>query len=279
MSLVSSLSVSNNIPSSKSFTSPYLGNPCLILPSVKASKLPLKISTKTTSFPIACQRDTTTHATTKENVEQSHVEPDLGRHSFPPGFTFGAASAAYQVEGAWNEGGREPSVWDTFCREYPESKAFIPENYPMKCTDDPYVEELISNGYSDIGLWANGSWLYVYPQGIKEILLRIKERYGNPPVYVTENGYGDLITGGMTKEEAIADKARKRYYELHLAQVQDALKAGADVKGYFAWSLTDSFEWVSGYTLRFGLNYVDYDTLERTPKESAKWFSQILKKF
>ncbi|KAJ0976991.1 hypothetical protein J5N97_012465 [Dioscorea zingiberensis] len=200
MSLVS-LSVSN-IPSSKSFTSPYLGNPCLILPSVKASKLPLKISTKTTSFPIACQRDTTTHATTKENVEPSPVQPDLGRHSFPPGFTFGAASAAYQVEGAWNQGGREPSVWDTFCRNYPAS-----------------------NGYSDIGIWSNGSWLYVYPEGIKKVLLRIKERYGNPPVYVTENGYGDLIPkAGMTKEEAINDLARMKYYELHLAEVQNAIK-------------------------------------------------------
>ncbi|KAJ0976986.1 hypothetical protein J5N97_012460 [Dioscorea zingiberensis] len=149
----------------------------------------------------------------------------------------------------------------------------------MKSTDDPYVEELISNGHSDIGLWDNGSWLQVYPEGIKELLLRIKERYGNPPVYVTENGYGDLFNTKKNKDEAITDKKRKRYHELHLAKVSDAIKAGVDVKGYFAWSLTDSFEWESGYTQRFGLAYVDYDTLERTPKDSAKWFSQILEKY
>ncbi|KAJ0976990.1 hypothetical protein J5N97_012464 [Dioscorea zingiberensis] len=75
----------------------------------------------------------------------------------------------------------------------------------------------------------------------------------------------------MTTEEAKTDKARKRYFELHLAEVRDAIKAGVDVKGYFAGSLADSFKRGSGYTLRFGLNYVDFNTLQRSPKDSAKY--------
>ncbi|KAJ0973071.1 hypothetical protein J5N97_021030 [Dioscorea zingiberensis] len=123
---------------------------------------------------------------------------------------------------------------------------------------------------------SNGSWVYVYPRGLKELLLYIRRRFKNPTIYITENGISSVEKPHMTKEEVLADDMRKNYFAVHLAEIRDAIREGANVKGYFAWSLVDNFEWEHGYTERFGLNYVDYNTLERTPKESAKWFSKFL---
>ncbi|KAJ0976996.1 hypothetical protein J5N97_012470 [Dioscorea zingiberensis] len=548
---LTSLPLSSNFPSSYSFTSPiFSGNPYLILPSVKDSKLPHQISKKkSTSLHIVCLRGS--FITTNETAAaQTAPSLTLGRHSFPPGFTFGAASSAYQIEGAWNEGGRGPSIWDTFCHEHPEKIAdrsnanvavdsyhryeedvkllkdmnvdayrfsiswsrilptgslkggvnqdglnyyndlinellangitpyatlfhwdvpqgledkyngfldkrivndfkgycevcfhefgdrvkywitlnepwsFVSLGYglgthaPGRCSPsfgcsvgnsaiEPYIaghnlilahanayrlykekyqktqggqigitvnslwyvpydqthenkeaanrlmdfmlgwymdplvrgdypfnmkalvrerlpafskeeSEMITKSFDFIGInyysamygrsqtfsietvpylsifdaWAeqltskdnvnigpsNGSWLYIYPKGLKELLLFMKKRYGNPPVYITENGYSYVDKHDMSMEEAISDEIRRSYHALHLAQVRDAIADGADVKGYFAWSLTDNFEWEHGFTERFGLAYIDYNTLERTPKDSAKWFSKILEK-
>ncbi|CAI0450271.1 unnamed protein product [Linum tenue] len=83
----------------------------------------------------------------------------------------------------------------------------------------------------------------------------------------------------LSLEQALADETRINYYQQHLASLNKAIKKGADVKGYFAWSLLDNFEWASGYTVRFGINYVDYKLgLKRYPKHSAHWFKNFLKK-
>ncbi|KAJ0973075.1 hypothetical protein J5N97_021034 [Dioscorea zingiberensis] len=124
---------------------------------------------------------------------------------------------------------------------------------------------------------SNGSWIYVYPRGLKELLLYIRRRYDKPPVYITENGISSVEkTDDKTKEEELADDMRKHYLTVHLAEIREAIRERANVKGYFAWSLVDNFEWEHGYTERFGLNYVNYNTLERTQKHSAKWFSKFL---
>ncbi|KAJ0973078.1 hypothetical protein J5N97_021037 [Dioscorea zingiberensis] len=113
------------------------------------------------------------------------------------------------------------------------------------------------------------------PIGESELLLYIRRHYDNPPIYITENGISNVEHPDMTKEEALADDMRKDYLALHLAEIREAIREGANVKGYFAWSLVDNFEWEHGYTERFGLNYVDFNTLERIPKHSAKWFSKF----
>ena len=72
------------------------------------------------------------------------------------------------------------------------------------------------------------------------------------------------------------DEQRCRYYQNHLSSVDQAIRKGVDIRGYFAWSLLDNFEWSEGYKMRFGIVYVDYKTQKRTPKRSALWFKEFL---
>ncbi|KAM2960933.1 hypothetical protein FF1_030566 [Malus domestica] len=130
-----------------------------------------------------------------------------------------------------------------------------------------------------IGPQAASDWLYVYPKGIHDLVLYTKEKYNDPLIYITENGVSELNNPELSLEEALHDTSRIDYYYRHLCYLQAAIKNGAKVKGYFAWTLLDDFEWTAGYTVRFGLNYMDYkDGLKRYPKLSAHWFKNFLKK-
>ncbi|XP_062184374.1 beta-glucosidase 12 [Phragmites australis] len=130
-----------------------------------------------------------------------------------------------------------------------------------------------------IGPQAASSWLYIYPRGFRELLLYVKDNYGNPTVYITENGVDEFNNKSLSLQEALKDDTRIEYYYTHLLALQSAIRDGANVKGYFAWSLLDNFEWANGYTVRFGINFVDYsDGLKRYPKKSAHWFREFLKK-
>jgi len=115
----------------------------------------------------------------------------------------------------------------------------------------------------------------VVPDGMREILTTFKTRYGDalPPVYITESGcsYHDEPVAGR-----VADQRRIDYHEAHLGAVVAARDEGVDVRGYFVWSITDNFEWAEGYTERFGLVYVDYKTLDRTPKDSYHWYREFI---
>ncbi|MGC9458533.1 GH1 family beta-glucosidase [Vibrio genomosp. F10] len=108
----------------------------------------------------------------------------------------------------------------------------------------------------------------IYPQGLTDLLVRINQRYDDlPPLYITENGAaGDdqtVINGEVNDEQ------RVRYFQSHLNAVDQAIRAGVRVDGYFAWSLMDNFEWSFGYCQRFGMVHVDYKTQQRTLKQSA----------
>ncbi|KAB1209597.1 Beta-glucosidase 12 [Morella rubra] len=130
-----------------------------------------------------------------------------------------------------------------------------------------------------IGSPAASSWLHVYPRGIRDLLLYTKEKYHNPLIYITENGIDEFNNETLSLEEALIDNHRIEYYHSHLWYLRKAMKDGVNVKGYFAWSLLDNFEWYAGYTVRFGINYVDYKNgLKRYPKLSAHWFKNFLKK-
>ncbi|KAF7139428.1 hypothetical protein RHSIM_Rhsim07G0051400 [Rhododendron simsii] len=118
------------------------------------------------------------------------------------------------------------------------------------------------------------SIFYIFPKGLQELLIYTKEKYNNPVIYITENGMGDA--NNVTAKEGVKDHLRIHFYRRHLGAVQNAIKAGVKVKGFFAWAFLDNFEWGSGYTLRFGLGYVDYhDNLKRYPKDSALWFRKF----
>ncbi|GMN59753.1 hypothetical protein TIFTF001_028836 [Ficus carica] len=133
-------------------------------------------------------------------------------------------------------------------------------------------------GGEPIGVKAASEWLYVVPWGIRKLINYVAKRYNNPPIYVTENGMDDEENETAPLHEMLDDKLRVFYFKRYLAAVSQALKDGADVRGYFAWSLLDNFEWAQGYTKRFGLIYVDYKNgLTRHPKSSAYWFLRFFK--
>jgi beta-glucosidase len=114
----------------------------------------------------------------------------------------------------------------------------------------------------------------VYPQGLEQILYKIKNDYDNPPIYITENGasYPDA----STPDGSIHDTERRDYFERHFAACRDAMQNGVDLKGYFAWSLLDNFEWAEGYEKRFGIVHVNFETQERRLKDSGKWYKKFL---
>jgi len=117
-----------------------------------------------------------------------------------------------------------------------------------------------------------------YPAGLREVINYTKHRYSNPPIYITETGYADFDNGTTPLEEALQDSGRVEYHSKHLSSLLEAIREGADVRGYVVWSLLDDFEWASGYDYRFGLYYVDYnDNLKRYPRESANWFRNVLR--
>jgi beta-glucosidase len=113
----------------------------------------------------------------------------------------------------------------------------------------------------------------VYPDGLYELLLRLRDEYAAPPLFVTENGaaFGDIRRNGT-----VDDPERTAYLESHLDAVGRAIRDGVRVDGYFVWSLLDNFEWARGYAPRFGLVYVDYGTLERVPKQSYHWYRDFI---
>ena len=116
----------------------------------------------------------------------------------------------------------------------------------------------------------------ITPEGLTELLVRLKHDYPNlPPVYITENGcaYDDPVIDGRC-----TDTRRIEYLDIHLRAIKDAIDEGVDIRGYYQWSLMDNFEWALGYDKRFGLVHIDFDTLDRTPRDSAFWYREVIKR-
>ena len=146
-----------------------------------------------------------------------------------------------------------------------------------------YQRVLVSADVTDAHLGAHGTpaepattslgWS-VIPGAFRDVLLRIHRDYPPIPLYVTENGasYDDRVD----EEGRVLDGERVAYLRGYLGAAAEAIKAGVDLRGYFAWSLMDNFEWGEGYRSRFGLIYVDYHTQRRIPKASASWYRDLI---
>jgi len=121
--------------------------------------------------------------------------------------------------------------------------------------------------------WTEMSW-EVYPDGLYRLLCRLHFDYQPRKLYVTENGasYSD----GPDREGRVRDERRLNYLLRHFTAAHRALDAGAPLAGYFVWSLMDNFEWAKGYTQRFGIVWVDYQTQQRRPKDSALWYRDVI---
>ncbi|MER7757551.1 beta-glucosidase [Kitasatospora sp. NPDC097643] len=114
------------------------------------------------------------------------------------------------------------------------------------------------------------------PTGLTDLLLRLHREHPGLPLLVTENGAA--FDDRVTPEGAVHDPQRIGYLRGHLDAVRRAIAAGADVRGYFLWSLMDNFEWAYGYGKRFGLYYVDYPTQARIAKDSARWYAEVIRR-
>ena len=117
----------------------------------------------------------------------------------------------------------------------------------------------------------------IYPQGLPELLLKLKGEYALPPIYITENGMANPDAPvGEGDAATVPDAPRIAYVAAHLDALKSAMDQGVDVQGYFLWSLLDNFEWNSGYAKRFGIIHVDYETQKRTLKDSAIWYRNYI---
>ena len=114
----------------------------------------------------------------------------------------------------------------------------------------------------------------IEPAAFTELLLRVHRDYPGTPIVITENGaaFGDEVG----EDGVVHDADRVDYLRTHVAAVHEAISRGVDVRGYYAWSLLDNFEWAFGLSRRFGLVHVDYDTLVRTPKDSFHWYRDVI---
>jgi beta-glucosidase len=161
---------------------------------------------------------------------------------------------------------------------YYHGDAFTKEPGPRAADPGAGVPMVASDGVRQVprGLPVTGMGWEVQPDGLRRLLNRLQRDYTGPagiPLYITENGaaFDDAPDG----EGFVDDQARLAFFDQHLRALRAALADGADVRGYFAWSLLDNFEWAFGYHQRFGLVRVDYQTQRRIPKASGLWYAQV----
>lgn len=140
---------------------------------------------------------------------------------------------------------------------------------------DPSIRPLRARGEPQIGALHTETGWEVYPQGLTDTLVWIADRYGNPPTYVCENGAA-FADPDHCAGQRVDDPLRLEYLRRHLLALRAAVARGADVRGYFVWSLLDNFEWALGYSKRFGIVHVDYETQRRTRKTSADFYARVV---
>jgi beta-glucosidase len=118
------------------------------------------------------------------------------------------------------------------------------------------------------------SW-EVFAQGLTDTLAQVKKRYGDIPLYITENGAA-FFDPPVAEGGRIQDPLRVDYLRKHLTAVHTAIQQGIDVRGYMVWSLLDNLEWSLGFSKRFGIVHVDFESQQRTPKDSARFYSRVV---
>jgi beta-glucosidase len=153
---------------------------------------------------------------------------------------------------------------------------FLGVNYyfPEVVADAPGAGDIATRVVERPGVERTAFGWEVSPQGLVTLLQRIHRDYAPARLYMTENGstFADVVQ----PDGSISDVQRRSYLARHLEACRQVVAAGVPLKGYFAWSLLDNFEWAEGYALRFGITYVDYATQKRTLKASGQWYAQFL---
>jgi beta-glucosidase len=232
----------------------------------------------------------------RRNVPDAQVGITLNlSHAYPASHSEADRAAAHRYDGYFNRWYLDP----LYGRGYPEDMQqlygtlvprtqagdfetiaaktdFLGLNYynPAFIRDDPQAKWLGASGVRVEGDYTQMDWL-IYPRGLYDLLRRVATDYPVGALYVTENGaaYPDE----PPRNGIVRDPERTNYYALHLGAAQRATADGIPLRGYFAWSLMDNFEWAFGYTRRFGITYVDYESQERTIKQSGRYYSAVVR--
>ena len=155
---------------------------------------------------------------------------------------------------------------------------FLGVNYYSRMHQQPDPQGLFGTGYGapPEGTRRTGMDWPIEPDGLAEMLIELKQSYGNPPVYVTENGADFPETVGP--RGMVEDRERIAFIRDHLLAARKVIEEGVDLRGWFVWTLLDNFEWAEGYRRRFGLVQVDRGTLARTPKASYYWYADVIRR-
>ncbi len=215
---------------------------------------------------------------------------------YPATETVEDLSATMRADAYWNRhyldpvflGGYPPELPEIFGGAWPSFPAadfdlirqppdFLGINYYSRqvVRHDPADWPLNAARVRQTGQTHTGLDWEVYPQGLTDILEWVAGRYGPLPLYVTENGAA--FYDPPQADGGIDDPLRRSYLRDHLRAALSAMRNGVDLRGYFAWSLLDNFEWAYGYSQRFGLIHVDYATQRRTPKASARFYAEVIR--
>jgi len=173
-------------------------------------------------------------------------------------------------------GGKIASLNDKRLEDY-EPGSDIAERYSVSPCNPGEDNSTVVDPAFECG--AASGWLWAKPEAMREYLEHVHKHYGVQDIYVTEFGVDVKGESDMSMEEALEDEFRQEYYKRYMKQIALAKdKSNVPVRGIFAWSLMDNFEWGDGLNFRFGLTYVDFNDLSRHPKGSAKWWTQLIAK-
>jgi beta-glucosidase len=208
--------------------------------------------------------DVAANARADAYMNRQYLDP-LFRRAYPP-------ELAEMYGEAW------PQFAESDFETIAQPVDFIGINYYTRAVtkDDPGVMlERASRVRQSGATYAETGW-EVFPQALTDLLLWFRERYGNTPVYITENGAA-FYDPPKTIDGAIDDPLRVHYLREHITAIRHAMSQGANVRGYFVWSLLDNLEWSLGFTKRFGIVHVDFETLKRTPKRSAAFYREVIR--
>lgn len=155
---------------------------------------------------------------------------------------------------------------------------FLGINYYTRSVSqhDPAAWPVCASGVRQPGAVYTETGWEVHAPSLTRILLWVRDRYGDIPLYITENGAA-FPDPPHVDGDTLADPLRVAYYREHLRAAREAMRQGVNLRGYCAWSLLDNFEWSLGFEKRFGIVHVDYTTLERTPKASARFYADVIR--
>ncbi|KAL5990469.1 hypothetical protein ACLOJK_011371 [Asimina triloba] len=211
----------------------------------------------------------------------SAIEPYIAAHNII--LSHATATEIYRRKYQVNQGGyigiAMSIFWYEPLRDIPADQSAVKRalSFATPCSDEVGDDHALITGIKDgqpIGTPTAMPSFFVVPSSMEKAVMYYKGRYNNTPMFITENGYAQY--GNLSKKELLNDIERIDYLSSYLSALRSSISKGADVRGYFMWSLIDNFEWLHGYTMRFGVYHVDYETQARTPKLSAQWYKQFL---